>query len=220
MEEKNKPFAQVYNRLYGHYGEQDWWPADNDFEIIIGAILTQNTSWNNVEKSINNLKRQGQCHAQALMQIELDQLALLIRSSGYFNQKATRLKNVAEWYLLQGGYEGLQRLDQYKLRTQLLGLNGIGPETADDIVLYAFEHPVFVIDAYTRRIFSRLQLLDESQSYEKLQQLFHQQLPLHSKLYQQYHALIVAHAKQHCLKKPLCAGCPLKVSCSYEAAPH
>jgi endonuclease III related protein len=214
----NNDFKQVYLTLHDYYGHQDWWPAEDEFEIIIGAILTQNTSWNNVEKAIGNLKKQGCCNAPALVELEQDQLAQLIRSSGYFNQKAGRLKIVASWYLEQGGLSGLGRLKQQELRQQLLALKGVGEETADDICLYAFNHPLFVIDTYTRRIFSRLSLLKAEHSYSQLQHLFHQHLPADAAHYQQYHALIVEHAKQHCRKKPVCTLCPIEVSCEYDQA--
>ncbi len=216
----NNSFQQVYLRLHEYYGHQDWWPAEDEFEIIIGAILTQNTSWTNVEKAIDNLKQQGFCNAPALVELELEQLAQLIRSSGYFNQKALRLKIIAAWYLQQGGLSGLRQFDQSELRQQLLSLKGVGAETADDICLYAFNHPLFVIDSYTRRIFSRLSLLSSEHSYSKLQQIFHQHLPADAAHYQQFHALIVAHAKQHCRKKPVCALCPLEVSCEYGQSSH
>jgi endonuclease III related protein len=218
MDAGNNAFQRVYLRLQNYYGHQDWWPAEDEFEIIIGAILTQNTSWSNVEKAIDNLKQQGLCSAQSLVELELDQLAQLIRSSGYFNQKALRLKTIAAWYLERGGLNGLNQLNQIELRQQLLNLKGVGNETADDICLYAFNHPLFVIDSYTRRIFSRLSLLNSEHGYSKLQQLFHQYLPTDAAHYQQYHALIVAHAKQHCRKKPLCIQCPLQVSCEYGQA--
>jgi endonuclease III related protein len=216
----NNSFQQVYLRLHEHYGHQHWWPAEDEFEIIIGAILTQNTSWSNVEKAIDNLKQQGFCNPHALAELEADRLAQLIRSSGYFNQKARRLKTIAGWYLEQGGLSGLRQLSQSELRQQLLSLNGVGDETADDICLYAFNHPLFVIDAYTRRLFSRLSLLNSEHSYSSLQQLFHQHLSADAACYQQYHALIVAHAKQHCRKKPVCALCPLEVSCEYGQSLH
>jgi endonuclease III related protein len=218
MDEGNNAFQLIYLRLHEYYGHQDWWPAEDEFEIIIGAILTQNTNWSNVEKAIDNLKQQDYCSANAVVELDLHQLGQLIRSSGYFNQKALRLKVIASWYLEQGGVSGLSLLKAAELRQQLLSLKGVGEETADDICLYAFNHPLFVIDTYTRRIFSRLSLLKAEQRYTRLQQLFHLHLPADAAHYQQYHALIVAHAKQHCRKKPVCADCPLQVSCEYGQA--
>jgi endonuclease III related protein len=218
MDAGNNAFQRVFLWLQDYYGYQDWWPAEDEFEIIIGAILTQNTNWSNVEKAIDNLKQQELCNAQAIVELETDQLAQLIRSSGYFNQKALRLKNIASWYLEQGAVNGLSQFSQSELRQQLLNLKGVGDETADDICLYAFNHPLFIIDTYTRRIFSRLSLLEYEHSYNRLQQLFHQHLPADAAHYQQFHALIVSHAKQHCRKKPVCADCPLEVSCEYDKA--
>ena len=216
MGEKSNPFLQVYFKLLDHYGQQDWWPADDCFEIMIGAILTQNTNWQNVEKAINSLKQTNSCSPQALFGVSVDALAQMIRSSGYFNQKAQRLKHFTEWYLASGGYDSLARLEPVDLRSRLLALKGIGEETADDICLYAFEHPWFVVDSYTRRIFSRLKLLNGSEKYGEIQQAFHAHLQADSELFQQYHALIVEHAKQHCRKQPQCEHCPLIDICHYD----
>lgn len=205
----------VYHRLHDHYGPQAWWPAENPFEVMVGAILTQNTAWTNVEKAIDNLKQQGQCNAQALVAMDVDTLAQLIRPSGYFNQKAKRLKGLAEWFQQAGGMRPLSQLGMDELRAILLSLHGIGDETADDIVLYAFERPSFVIDAYTRRLFSRLGIFDGNESYSVLRDRFQDNLGREVQLYQQYHALIVMHAKQHCKKKPDCFQCPLAQQCGY-----
>jgi endonuclease-3 related protein len=213
--EESNLITKVYEALLKYYGAQAWWPAEDGFEIMVGAILTQNTAWTNVEKAISALKRQGLCNAQGLSEIELEQLAPLIRSSGYYNQKAKRLQLFARWFLQRGGFTGLSQLDQEELRSNLLALHGIGDETADDIVLYAFHHPSFVIDSYTRRLFSRLGLALEKEKYPVLQQMFHQSLMPDVKLYQQYHALIVSHAKRHCRKKPDCLNCPLGGICEY-----
>lgn len=218
MEKESSLVFQVYQKLLNNYGRQDWWPADDDFEIMLGAILTQNTNWKNVEKAIQNLKQAGCCNATCLAEMEVDQIGQLIRSSGYYNQKASRLKTLANWYLERGRFAGLSQLNADTIRRQLLELKGIGEETADDICLYAFEHPYFVIDTYTRRIFSRLALLAQAESYQTWQQFFHQRLDADAGLYQQYHALIVQHAKYHCLKQPSCPGCPLLLSCEYGQA--
>jgi len=215
---ENSLITKTYGNLLKYYGEQAWWPAEDDFEVMVGAILTQNTAWSNVEKALDQLKKQGLCDVQSLAHIELDQLdqlAQLIRSSGYYNQKARRLQLFAQWFLQQGGFDKLSGMDVNTLRSQLLELHGIGDETADDMVLYAFHKASFVIDSYTRRLFSRLGLVAEKEKYSTLQQRFHQALPLDVVLYQKYHALIVSHAKRHCLKKPDCMGCPLKQACFY-----
>ena len=216
MAAENKAFVQIYNRLSEYYGHQAWWPADDLFEILAGAILTQNTAWTNVEKAIKNLKQQGLCNSQSLSTIDQSELAQLIRSSGYFNQKSERLIRFAKWYEQRGGVENLMLKGLEELRAELLNLNGIGDETADDMLLYAFEKPSFIIDTYTRRIFSRINLLAEKSPYLVLQNTFQQALSCDVALFQQYHALIVTHAKKHCLKKPVCTGCPIRDRCSYE----
>lgn len=215
MDANDNPLQDSYRKLLNHYGEQAWWPADDSFEILIGAILTQNTAWSNVEKAIANLKQHGLCDSQALAEIDPQALAPIIRPSGYFNQKAERLVRFSRWYLEQGGFLALRRMPMDKLRRLLLTVNGIGDETADDMLLYAFAKPSFVIDAYTRRLLSRLGLVKENLGYARLQLEFHRELDEDVELYQQYHALIVSHAKQHCRKQPLCPGCPLRSDCQY-----
>ncbi len=208
--------SNTYLTLSRHYGTQSWWPAESNFEIMIGAVLTQNTAWTNVEKALLALKADNSCNADRIVSMPRPRLATLIRSSGYYNQKAERLQLLAHWYLEHGGYNGLVSIATVQLRAALLALKGIGNETADDILLYAFNRPVFVIDAYTRRLFARLGLTDATASYQELQDLFTQALPPDHELFKQYHALIVTHAKQHCRKRPLCTHCPLQVSCCYD----
>ncbi len=206
----------VFNRLYKHYGPQQWWPAESPFEVMVGAVLTQNTAWSNVEKAIANLKGADALTPEAISQAEHATLAEWLRPSGYFNIKATRLQNYCNWYLQQGGFDALNELDDHELRHGVLSVNGVGPETADDILLYAFARPVFVIDAYTRRIFSRLGLLEHDSGYETLRHHFEQGLAKEVdrvQLFNEYHALIVMHAKEHCRVKPLCTGCPLRRGC-------
>ena len=216
----NNPYQIIYLYLRDYYGHQSWWPAEDQFEIMIGAILTQNTAWTNVEKAITNLKQNNRCDAESLAAMEHQTLAKMIRSSGYYNQKAERLRLFAEWYLKQGGALALARRPLKMLRKELLALKGIGDETADDMLLYAFDQPSFVIDTYTRRIFSRMGLVKEKGRYEELQQQFHDHLESDTELFQQYHALIVSHAKRHCLKTPDCIHCPLTTDCIfYEPQP-
>jgi endonuclease-3 related protein len=206
----------VYNHLYKYYGPQHWWPADTPFEVMVGAVLTQNTAWTNVEKAISNLKAADALSPEAIVAAEHDTLAGWLRPSGYFNIKATRLKNTCQWYLQQGGFEPLSKLDDPDLRHAVLSVNGVGPETADDILLYAFQRPVFVIDAYTRRIFSRLGLVEHDSGYETLRHHFERGLAKEAdrvKLFNEYHALIVMHAKEHCRVKQQCRGCPLRRGC-------
>lgn len=208
-------FKSVYNLLQAQHGEQDWWPGDNAFEIIIGAILTQNTAWTNVEKALANLKQANALSLPGILDVDQDSLAELIRPSGYYNQKAKRLQGFCAWLDEQGGIEALQQRDTLELRKELLAINGIGPETADDILLFALERPVFVIDAYTRRLFSRLDLIAGQEKYDELRLQFEERLNGNTNLYNEYHALIVIHAKDVCRKTPLCEQCNLSAHCRY-----
>ena len=204
---------QVYRLMLEAYGPQRWWPGDSPFEIMVGALLTQNTNWRNVEKAITNLKAADMLSADSITGCELPRLEALIRPSGYFRQKAARLQILCRFFLGQGGTPGLQAAGTDVLRHQLLALNGIGPETADSILLYALDRPVFVIDAYTRRIFSRLGLTGPEDGYPELQGYFTSRLPADAALFNEYHALIVQHAKQHCRVRPDCTACPLGQIC-------
>lgn len=207
-----------FNTLQKRYGEMSWWPADSPFEVMVGAILTQNTNWVNVERAIANLKAKGKLSAEAIVKSRHDHLAAWIKPSGYFNIKAKRLRAFCEWYQAEGGYEALSDRETNLLRHQLLAIHGVGPETADDMLLYAFERPVFVIDAYTRRIFSRIGLIDGDEGYEVLRAAFEAALGEDVVLFNQAHALIVEHAKQHCRTKPICENCPLVRNCQSAAA--
>lgn len=206
-------FHQVYKKLLKQYGCQHWWPADTPFEVMVGAILTQNTAWTNVERAIANLKTQSCLTPQSILKVPLATLAEWLKPSGYFNIKAQRLRNYCQWYIDAGEFSRLSRLDIETLRKALLTVNGIGPETADDILLYAFEQPVFVIDAYTRRIFSRLQLTADDAGYETLRQQFESNLKMDAAVFNEYHALIVRHAKQACKRHPECSCCCLGRMC-------
>ncbi|MDI6793452.1 MAG: endonuclease III domain-containing protein [bacterium] len=202
---------QIYERLYAVYGPQWWWPGESQFEIIIGAILTQNTNWTNVERAINNLKAEGKLTPEELFKIEIRELAGLIRPSGYFNIKAKRLKEFINFLFAryQGSLNKMYEQPMKNLRTELLSVKGIGPETADSILLYGGDMPVFVVDAYTKRIFTRLRLLPEKVSYEETQEFFMNHLPQDVNLYNEYHALIVRWGKEACRPKPRCELCPL-----------
>lgn len=204
---------QIYTRLYQHYGPQHWWPGDSPFEIMVGAILTQNTAWTNVEKAIANLKNENALDPEKIVTTHPKRLGMWLKPSGYFNIKAKRLKNYCRWYLDAGGFTQLNKLDTHSLRNALLSVNGVGPETADDIVLYAFERPVFVIDAYTRRMFSRLGKIEHDTGYEHLRSYFEDSLKPDVQLFNEYHALIVLHAKNVCKIKPLCGECCLARMC-------
>lgn len=203
----------IHDRLLAAYGPQGWWPADSAFEMMVGAILTQNTSWTNVEAAIAGLKAAGLLDAGAIAICNEDQLATAIRPSGYYKQKARKLKIFADFYLGHGGEAGLGTLTSP--RQVLLALHGIGPETADSMLLYALERPVFVIDAYTRRIFGRLGLASPAAGYQALQDHFQASLPASPELFKEYHALIVMHAKRHCRTRPVCTGCPLQDGCAH-----
>lgn len=222
----------LFERLYGAYGPQHWWPGDTPFEVMVGAILTQNTAWSNVERAIDALDRVGALAARPMLALPEQDLAALIRPAGYFNVKARRLRNFCHWFLAQGALEGLEAQDTATLRRGLLSVNGIGPETADDILLYAFARPVFVIDAYTRRLVTRIGWFDEDPGYEGLRQWFEQALDEETGrtppglghpagrydvtgLFNEYHALIVAHGKSSCRPQPQCGTCPLTQSCRY-----
>lgn len=204
----------VYQTLFAAYGHQYWWPGETPFEIMVGAVLTQNTAWSNVERAIANLTQVQALSPRAILDAPVDRLAEWLRPSGYFNIKARRLRNFCHWYVEEGGYETLATRDTGRLRAGLLAVNGIGPETADDILLYAFGRPVFVVDAYTRRILSRLGLVAESIGYEDLRRFCEGNLPGgDAKLFNEYHALLVRHGKEVCRPRPLCERCCLAVEC-------
>ena len=198
---------KIYHRLFECYGPQNWWPADSPFEVMVGAILTQNTSWNNAEKALNNLKKSDALNIHSILKLTEKELAKLIRPSGYFNIKSKRLKNYVTWFEKEGRFNRLNKLDDNILRARLLNVNGIGPETADDILLYAFERPVFVIDAYTRRLLKSMNMIDGAESYEKLRIFFESSLSADIGLFKEYHALIVRHAKEKCTHLDNCRHC-------------
>ena len=210
-QELNNTLTDIYRRLFTRYGPQHWWPARTPFEVIIGAILTQSAAWANVEKAIENLRHAGKLSTEALRQLPQSKLAGLIYSCGYYNVKARKLKAFAAWLGEQCG-DDLHRLfkqDTADLRRELLAVYGIGEETADSILLYAGNKPVFVIDAYTRRIIDRLGMSPERQSYADYQALFMAHLPADSHLFNEYHALFVKLAKEVCRTRPLCGDCCL-----------
>jgi len=207
---------QIYRRLLVNYGPQDWWPGDTPFEVMVGAVLTQNTSWTNVERAITRLKAEKALSAHKLLAISHKQLAAWLKPVGYFNVKARRLKNFCHWYTNRGGHRRLLHLQTNILRQELLEINGIGPETADDILLYAFERPVFVIDAYTRRLFQRLGFIGDDLAYEAIREWFERRLKRHKnklQIFNEYHALIVHHAKHICKTRPQCGQCCLNKMC-------
>jgi len=213
VDDKDNQYQRIYDILNLHYGPQHWWPADTPFEVMVGAVLVQNTAWTNASAAIERLKQAEMMTPLAMSKTPIDELASLIVSSGYFNIKAKRLKSLCQWLVEQGDIAQLKQKSLKALRETLLRVHGIGPETADDILLYALEKPVFVIDAYTRHLFSRLGLLRHDASYEVLRAGFEQALDNDVGLFNQYHALIVIHAKDICRKQPLCRDCCLRKEC-------
>ncbi|MCL4524612.1 MAG: endonuclease III domain-containing protein [Acidobacteria bacterium] len=202
-----------YNTLFRALGPQNWWPARTPFEVIVGAILTQNTAWTNVEKAIVNLRSERLLSPAALERVPQRKLARLIRSSGYFRQKAKKLKAFVRFLRAEfgGSLARMFRTPTAELREKLLAVHGIGPETADSILLYAGKHPVFVVDAYTKRILARHGLLSEKTGYEETRALFERTLPRDVQLYNEFHGLIVMTGKHWCkTKQPLCESCPLQ----------
>jgi endonuclease-3 related protein len=203
----------LFQQLLEHYGPQQWWPAESPFEVMVGAVLTQNTSWSGVEQAISNLKRADALSLEAILALSPADLGALIRPSGYFNLKSKRLQNYCRWY--SDHQQSSWEMGTEALRSALLAINGVGPETADDILLYAYQRPIFVVDAYTRRLFQRLGWLQGGEPYETVRQRveasFDQYGPQEQvQIFNELHGLIVIHAKQHCRKKAECAGCPLQ----------
>ncbi len=204
--------TEIYNLLFKRFGPQHWWPGETRFEVITGAILTQNTNWTNVEKAIANLKSADLLIPEKLHHLDVSQLAALIRPAGYYNIKAKRLKNLINWLFenYNGNLANLDNINTEQLRTKLLAVKGIGRETADSILLYAFERPVFVVDAYTARVVFRHQLIEPDADYEQLRELFQSNLPQDAKLFNEYHALLVKVGKEFCKPKARCHNCPLE----------
>ncbi len=206
----------VYARLYAHLGPQHWWPGETRWEVMVGAVLTQNTSWRNVEQAMSNLKRAGKLDLAAMRRTRAATLARLVRPSGYFNIKARELHALVGFLYQRYAGDPAHMVggDLETQRQELLNVYGVGPETADSILLYAAEQPVFVVDAYTRRILARLQFVPENVSYDELQQLFMRNLPPDAAYFNEYHALLVALGKKVCTKRaPRCGECPLQAMC-------
>ena len=211
----------IYHRLINCYGPQHWWPAQEPFEVIVGAILTQAAAWVNVEKAIANLKEAKALSPEALRWLSLSELAALIHPCGYYNAKALKLNSMAHW-LGEHYSDNLNKLfanNTECLRQELLSIHGIGDETADSIILYAASKPVFVIDAYTRRIINRIGLAPDSTSYIAYRTLFMDNLPADTGLFNEYHALLVCLGKEVCRKRPLCQQCCLNTICHHNLDP-
>jgi endonuclease-3 related protein len=208
---------EIFHKLHHQYGPLYWWPAETPFEVCIGAILTQNTNWANVEKAIANLKRSSLLTPQAIMELPIAHLAQEIRPSGYYNVKSRRVKEFVTHLCshYQGVLDLMFRTPADDLRIELLAIKGIGRETCDSILLYAGNIPSFVVDAYTIRLFTRLGMLSGSPGYEQTRSFFMSNLPTDTGLYNEFHALIVQHCKHFCRKDPRCGGCPLSGLCCF-----
>ena len=207
--------ALVFDILFTSWGPQHWWPAETPFEVAVGAVLTQNTAWTNVEKAITQLKAARALTPPSLLALPEQELARLIRPAGYHNVKARYLRTLASWVQERaaGDIASLASEDPVALRNELLALRGVGKETADSILLYAVGQPVFVVDAYTLRTGIRLQLLPHQVDYDTAQRTFTAQLPADLSTYRECHALLVRMAKEHCRTRPICDGCPLESRC-------
>lgn len=203
--------TEVYDRLYAAYGPQHWWPADSPFEVLIGAVLVQNTSWQNVKKAIDNLRREDLLEPRALYGLAVEELEEKIRPAGYFRIKARRLRNLLAFLVkrYRGSLDAMFRTGLPGLREQLLGIHGIGPETADSILLYAGGLPTFVVDTYTHRVFARHGWIGFDADYYQIKDHFESGLAQDARLFNEYHALLVHMGKEHCRKTPQCKGCPL-----------
>ncbi|MEQ9618170.1 MAG: endonuclease III domain-containing protein [Deltaproteobacteria bacterium] len=210
---KSERINKLYDALYKSYGPQGWWPGESKLEYVLGAILTQSASWKNVEKALDNLKMANLISVEKLNMITADELAPLIRPSGYYNQKALKIKNFINFLIrhYSGSLDRMLREERSVLRDKLLGIKGIGPETADSIMLYAGDIPVFVIDAYTYRVMSRHGLVPEETNYGEMQDIIMGSLTEDAGIFNEYHALLVKVGKEHCKKRaPQCKGCPLE----------
>lgn len=202
---------EAFERMFKHFGPRHWWPGETPFEVMVGAILTQNTNWKNVERAITNLKNEDVLSPLKLYHLQPERLAELIKPAGYFRIKTDRLRNFLKFFIekYDANVENMRELSQDYLREELLSVKGIGPETADSIILYAVEKPIFVIDAYTKRIMLRHNLCFEEDGYNELQEMFMSNLQNDVKFFNEYHALIVETGKEFCRKEPLCENCPL-----------
>lgn len=214
----NEMVSKVHTLLSEAWGPQHWWPAETPFEVVVGAVLVQNTAWSNVKRVIDALKADKLLSLHALLAMDHATLAERLHATGYFNIKARRLRSVLEFLDATCGEDlpALQHHDRATLRTQWLGVHGVGRETADSILLYAIGVPIFVIDAYTFRVWERLGLLADGEQYDDLQRVFEARLPLDVTLFGEYHGLFVRLCKEHCVKRnPLCSTCPLRQECRY-----
>ncbi|MEM3791669.1 MAG: endonuclease III domain-containing protein [Candidatus Micrarchaeaceae archaeon] len=209
---------EIYKRLKGAYGFLNWWPGETKDEILIGAILTQRTNWRNVERAINRLKERGLLSIEKICDANPDDLANEIKGSGFYREKAKRLKEICKYIVENyGSIENMMGKGMNELREELLSLKGIGNETADDILLYALEKPSFVVDAYTFRLIERV-FGKKAKNYYEAKRLFEESIEKDLEVYKDYHAQIVEHSKRHCRSKPICEGCPLADICEFNSA--
>ncbi len=206
------PLRDYFKDLLAHYGPQHWWPGESPFEVMVGAVLTQGAAWSNVEKAIRNLKAYDLLDPGRIHELDEDTLALAIKPAGYFRVKARRLKNLVAWFVVRHGadVEKLRALRPDLLREELLEVKGVGPETADSILLYALGIPSFVVDTYTHRVMTRHGLAGEDTGYDDLKETFERALPRDAALYNEFHALIVAVGKEFCRPTARCETCPLR----------
>lgn len=213
---ENKKLTEIYDILLKRFGPQGWWPAKTRFEVVVGAILTQNTNWKNVEKVIGEMERKGLLEPEGLRKISETELGEIVRPVGYYNQKSKKLKNFLEFLFKEygGSMDNLAEADEDVLRAQLLDLWGVGEETADAILLYAADKPSFVVDAYTKRVFMRMGMLDGITTYSEIKDFFEENLPKDLELYKEFHALIDELAKNYCLINPGCDLCPVSGLCA------
>jgi len=207
----NKRIKNIFEYLFEHYGSQNWWPADNTFECVVGAVLTQNTAWKNAELAIKNIKSNMVLNERNLSDLPIEKLAQLIKPSGYYNQKTFRIKSLLNFINKEfdGKTGNMMHADKNELRNKLLSINGMGPETVDTILLYALNKPVFVVDKYTYRVLYRHGIIPINCSYDEMQEIFMQNLEEDYTVFNEYHALIVKVGKDYCGKKALCDNCPL-----------
>ncbi len=223
---KSKPsykfLMALYNALLGHFGVRNWWPGDSPFEVCVGAVLTQNTAWTNVAKAVANLKARSALDPFVLYRMPHEELAEMIRPAGYYNVKAVRLRNLIDLIVEnhEGDLKSLFSPPIHELRQQLLSVKGVGKETADSIILYAAGKPIFVVDAYTRRVLLRHGLVEDGTDYDAVQELFHSTIPRDTALYNDFHAQIVAVGHHFCRRKPVCGGCPLQVFLDGQSPGH
>ncbi len=208
---------ELFSLLYKEFGPQNWWPADSPFEVIIGAILTQNTTWTNVEKAMYNLKSNNLLTPHHLEALSEHELGLYIKPTGYFNQKAKKIKAFLKFFkiIYNNKIELMSKETPEKLRSKLLSVNGVGEETADCILLYALKLPSFVVDAYTRRILDRIGLIKKNDPYNSVKKMLESSVSADAALYNEFHALLVKFGKLFCKKTPLCTTCPLQQTCLY-----